>query len=201
MDKKSLLYGMSLGAMIAFGGMILGGQGPGRRQAKFDVLEVDQLHVREMIVKEKLITDEMKARRVTIINARGNPLIELREMVNLGLIRVNDEWGQELVRISGILRGGGSITTLEKGRAMVTINSTPDGGAVTVKATQRDGKSYNSAILRGATEGGYIQTMSKLYMNDEGKPAIDITDRMPLGMDDVESDEKDDAAQNEPAGE
>lgn len=125
MDKKSLLCGMAIGGAIAIGGMILGGQGvaaqpldgqPGVQQA--NVARYDKLVVRE----------------IEFQNTKGHTVMLLKEQDDLASMQIWNGAGQELVRIGGVLRGGGQIMTFEDNRPIVQLTSVGQGGAIKIQA-------------------------------------------------------------------
>lgn len=163
MDRKSLLCGMGLGAAIAFGGMILGGQGA-MQPAK---------PVNPPAVGAEW-QDEIKARKITceeieVVNGRGVPMIRIRQAVNLGEIEILDDRQQRLVRLSGILRGGGTILTYENNRTTVEIGPTGQGGSV--QAYAKEGKAR--ATVGAVQAGGVIVTT-----NEAGEPTAIIPQEM-----------------------
>jgi hypothetical protein len=149
MDKKSLLSGMALGGAIAFGGMILGGQGAANQPAKPVPAPAPGTPW----------VDEFKAKAIYaedfyIVNPAGQKLVSIRQNVNLGSIQIYDDRNQELVRIAGVLRGGGNISTFEDGRPLVEIGSIGQGGKVEV--TAKDGGA--STLLAAVGAGGVVIT-------------------------------------------
>jgi len=133
MDRKSLFTGMCLGAAIAFSGMILGGLGQNQGQGADGVQHFDKLTVGELQVQGGAYIGALATRKVSVVNPRGLPMIELYERNDLGMIEVKDANRETLVRISGILRGGGHIQTLYSSRPAVEIGSSALGGMVTVR--------------------------------------------------------------------
>lgn len=171
MDRKSLLSGMALGAAIALGGMILGGQGAANQPAK--PMEAPPAGV--------AWTEEIKARKVyaeelMIQNPAGQTLVVIRQNVNLGSIQIYDDRNQELVRIAGVLRGGGNISTFENGRPLVEIGSIGQGGKVEVTSKESKGSVLLASVNTGGVmitkgETGDLTTVLPESMRNENTPA------------------------------
>ncbi|TVQ33353.1 MAG: hypothetical protein EA376_02330 [Phycisphaeraceae bacterium] len=170
MDRKSLFTGMCLGAAIAFSGMILGGLGQNQGQRAGDeVQHFDRLSVRELQVQGGAYIQSLASRKISVVNARANPLIELEERSDFGSIQVLDGNRDTLVRISGILRGGGYVQTLYKDRPAVDIGSTPLGGMITVRGLEdRSGariwimKDHGGTLVLQNPDGGTSSVIPEL---------------------------------------
>jgi len=134
MDRKSLFIGMGLGAGIALAGMFLGAQGRvNRPDAEF----------RRLTVEEILVVPRGGSR--TMVEIRGNPAHGEINTFNLD--------GERMVRIAGILRGGGSVATYEQQKPMTVLTSSARGGDLLLKHPAGE-RGTNSARLTATPQGG-----------------------------------------------
>lgn len=164
MDKKSVLSGMALGAAIAFGGMILGGQGAANQPAR----PVEPPAAGVAWVPE-IKAQKITAEEITLVNPAGQPMVIIRQNVNLGSIQIYDDRQQELVRIAGVLRAGGVISTFENGKPMVEIGATGQGGKVEVTSIDGSG----GVLMAAVNAGGVLITK-----NTAGEPTTVLPDSM-----------------------
>ncbi len=135
MDRKSLFSGMALGAGIALTGMMLGGQGQQPAAPQF----IRDLQVERLEVTDAAFMKTLAANDIAVVNRGGKAMIELNNKEDLGEIVVKDARDVDLVRISGILRGGGRIATMDGARTITEMGSSGQGGAFTCYAL--DGQS------------------------------------------------------------
>ncbi|MEC9372535.1 MAG: hypothetical protein VYC34_01775 [Planctomycetota bacterium] len=188
MDKRSLLMGMTIGGALALGGILLGGMqarqpanDPGQRPNQPQPRVLNQF-------------DLIQCREIQLVNIKGQEMMKLRAEQACGLISVYDSFGDEIVRIAGVLRGGGYVATKEQGRTMTSLSSVPTGGQFVVNQLQ-DGKTVPAFAVRAGKAGGFVYTYD---------PELDITSRLPeqkAGEPDQAHEEPGpDAASGEPQG-
>ncbi len=139
MNKRELISGMALGAAIAFGGMLLGGQAPhpgdaNLEDANFRVLTCREFHVR---------------------NVRGDTLCRITARGPQPEIRLMNQNKQNLVRVSSVLAGGGTVVLYENNSPQITMSTVPAGGILEVKNNAGE-KTEPAVRITGDQRGGTV---------------------------------------------